>query len=92
LTQMLWLATACEQDGKTALPEEPWSDEAELLFQHAQVLRYEQEQRRLETARLRAQGIEGAPPSLRKKATSNSNSASTTTSQFFHHRKGVSPR
>jgi len=66
LTQILWLATACEQDRKTALPDEPWSDEAELLFQDAQVLRYEVEQRKQETARLRVQNVEGAPPSLRR--------------------------
>ncbi|WP_419590301.1 hypothetical protein [Thiolapillus sp.] len=42
------------------------TDEAEVLFQDAQVLRYEVEQRKQETARLRVQDVEGAPPSLRR--------------------------
>jgi len=66
LTQVLWLTTACEQEQKAVLPEEPWSTEAEILFQDAQVLRYELQQQELEAARLRAQDVVGAPPSLRR--------------------------
>ncbi len=66
LTQTLVLATACEQQQPTAPPEEPWSTEAEEVFQQAEVLKYELEQQRLEQERLRAQGLEGAPPGERR--------------------------
>ncbi|WP_456373647.1 hypothetical protein [Thiolapillus sp.] len=66
MTQVLWFATGCEQEQKTPLPAEPWSTEAEEVFQQAEVLKYELEQQRLETERLRAQGLDGAPPGERK--------------------------
>ncbi len=43
-------------------PPEPWPNDAEVLFQQAEVLRYELIRRQTEAARLRAQGLEGAPP------------------------------
>jgi hypothetical protein len=67
LTQTLVLATACEQHQEnTPQPEEPWSTEAEEVFQKAEVLKYEVEQQRLEAEKLRRQGLEGAPPGERQ--------------------------
>ncbi|WP_457674704.1 hypothetical protein [Thiolapillus sp.] len=66
LTQSLWLTTGCEPEQKTALPAEPWPTEAEELFQQAEVLKYEVEQQQLEMARLKDQGLEGAPPGERR--------------------------
>ncbi len=67
LTQTLVLATACEQrQPPPAPPAEPWPTEAEEVFQRAEVLKYELEQQRLEQERLRAQGLEGAPPGERR--------------------------
>jgi hypothetical protein len=66
LTQTLWLTTACEQQQQPTLPAEPWPTEAEELFQQAEVLKYEVEQQRLEMERLRAQGLDGAPPGERR--------------------------
>jgi hypothetical protein len=42
--------------------EEPWSNQAELVFQRAEVLKYSLTQHQLEQQRLRALGIEGATP------------------------------
>ncbi|WP_041069794.1 hypothetical protein [Thiolapillus brandeum] len=68
LTQILWLLAACDSppDQTTPAPQEPWSTEAEEVFQAAEVLKYEVEQQRLETEKLRTQGVEGAPPALRR--------------------------
>jgi hypothetical protein len=47
--------------------KEPWSNEAETLFQQEAVLRYELEQQQEEAAKLKAQGIDGAPPTILRK-------------------------
>ncbi len=39
-----------------------WPGETEVVFQNAEVLRYQIEQRRLEQSRLDELGVEGAPP------------------------------
>lgn len=61
------LLTGCEQASTVtrAYAPDPWSNEAELVFQTAEALRYSVEQQKLEIARLQAQGLEGNPPSPR---------------------------
>ena len=60
--QILLLLSACEPSGESPVAEEPWPNEAEVLFQEAEALKYEVERRRVERKRLGAQGLEGAPP------------------------------
>ena len=62
----LLLLNGCEAPSEPERVREPWSNEAEVLFQQAEVLKYEVEQQRMETERLRAQGLEGAPPSPKR--------------------------
>ena len=64
--QILLLLCACEQQPKPQVAPEPWSNEAEELFQEAEALRYSLEKQRLEAERLKAQGLEGAPPTPRR--------------------------
>ncbi len=66
LTQISWLLFACNDEPAKVVEKEPWSTEAEELFQQEAVLRYELEQQQYEAAKLKAQGIDGAPPSRRK--------------------------
>ena len=58
------LLAACgpaEEPQNTPAPE-PWSNEAEVLFQEAEALKYALERQRLEQARLDALGVEGVAP------------------------------
>lgn len=64
--QILLLLSACEAPPEPRVAEEPWSNEAEVLFQEAEALKYSLEQQKLEAGRLRSQGLEGAPPSPRR--------------------------
>ncbi len=81
--QILLLLAACEQQQATPkVAPEPWPNEAEVVFQQAAVLRYEVEERKAEAARLKAQGLDGAPPMPRReKATTNMANANNTTGQ-----------
>ncbi len=83
LPQIALLLTACDQQPPPAkIAQEPWPNEAEVLFQQAEVLRYELEQRKLESERLQAQGLVGAPPMPRREsAAANMASDSSTTGQ-----------
>ena len=52
------LLSACSDPPEAPrLSPEPWSDEAEATFQHAEVLRYSVEQQRLERERLHRLGL-----------------------------------
>ena len=51
----LALTSACsEREHMPEMPRERWSNEAEALFQHAEVLRYTLEQQRLEQQQVQA--------------------------------------
>lgn len=52
---------ANEQSAKSA---EPWPTDAEVLFQRAEVLKYTQEQQRLEQLKLEQLGIDGSAPNV----------------------------
>ncbi len=77
--QILALLAACDAPPPAPPHRDPpaWSNEAELLFQQAEVLRYELERRRLERERLRERGIQGAPP--HERAAISSSAATVTT-------------
>ena len=65
---VLFLFGCKEEDALTTQPkqkEEPWSNEAELVFQHAEALKHSLEQQKLEEARIDDQGLEGRAPSAR---------------------------
>jgi len=64
--QILLLLAACDEPSEPRVAPEPWPNEAEALFQEAEALKYELEQRKLEAERLRAQGLDGAPPMPRR--------------------------
>lgn len=59
----------CNQESTLATKpepkEEPWSNEAELVFQQAEALKYSLEQQKLEEARIQNQGLDGRAPSPR---------------------------
>lgn len=63
--QILLLA-GCDQRSDQQVSGEPWPNEAEVLFQEAEALKYTLEQQELESLRLEAQGLEGAPPAPRR--------------------------
>jgi hypothetical protein len=67
LTQISFLLIACNEREPGVEQKEPWSNEAETLFQQEAVLRYELEQQQEEAAKLKAQGIDGAPPTILRK-------------------------
>jgi hypothetical protein len=64
---LVLLLAGCEKDQPVthAHAPDPWPNEAEVVFQTAEALKYSVEQQKLEIARLKAQGIEGNPPSSR---------------------------
>ncbi len=64
LAGLLGLAACSAQDDTpaTGVTEEPWSNEAEVVFQEAEALKYSLMQHQLEQRRLRALGVEGATP------------------------------
>ena len=67
-TAAFLLLTGCEQDQgerTKSVAADPWSDEAEVLFQEAEALKYTLQQQQLESARLQEQGLDGQPPSPR---------------------------
>jgi hypothetical protein len=64
--QILVLLSACEAPPESRITAPFWSNEAEVLFQEAEALKYTLEQQKLETRRLREQGLKGAPPSPRR--------------------------
>ena len=66
LPHFLLLLSACEAPPEPRVAEEPWSNEAEVLFQEAEALKYALEKQQLETEKLRKHGLEGAPPSPRR--------------------------
>jgi len=63
---LVWLGTlllaACSDPPAPPLSAEPWPDEAEVIFQQAEVLRYSVEQQRLERERLRRLGLDDTVP------------------------------
>lgn len=63
--QILLLLCACERPADPGVAPEPWSNEAEVIFQEAEALKYSLEKQKLEAEKLEAQGLEGAPPSPR---------------------------
>jgi len=63
--QILFLLSGCEVPPEPQEDADPWSNEAEVIFQEAEALKYSLEKQKLATGRLRAQGLEGAPPSPR---------------------------
>ena len=64
---MVLLLAGCEiEQPVTQLhASDPWPNEAEVVFQTAEALKYSVEQQKLEIARMKAQGIEGNPPASR---------------------------
>ncbi len=66
LPQILFLLSGCEAPPHPKPPGEPWSNEAEVIFQEAEALKYALEKQKLEAERLRINGLEGAPPSPRR--------------------------
>ena len=64
--QILLLLCACEQAPEPRVAPEPWPNEAEVVFQEAEALKYSLEKQKLETEKLEAQGLDGAPPSARR--------------------------
>ena len=64
--QLALILVACEGSSEPPVPPEPWSNEAEVLFQDAEVLKYDLERRKAEAARLRDQGLDGVPPMPRR--------------------------
>jgi hypothetical protein len=63
--QILLLLSACEAPPEPRVTAPLWSNEAEVLFQEAEALKYTLEQQKLETRRFSELGLEGAPPSPR---------------------------
>ena len=65
---LLPLLTSCDQGmEKTAAPPraDSWSNEAEVIFQQAEALKYSLEEYKLEQEQIQAQGLEGRPPAPR---------------------------
>ena len=66
LFSLLFLSlVACERQEKQAsktVNADSWSNEAEVVFQEAEALKYSLEQYKLEAERLESQGLEGSPP------------------------------
>ena len=63
---LLLLLSACDAPPAPRVAKAPWSNEAEVIFQEAEALKYSLEKQKLEAGRLRSQGLEGAPPSPRR--------------------------
>lgn len=60
---LLICTSACsEAPDPPVAPADPWPDEAEVLYQTREVIRYVDEQQRLKLEQLRTLGIDTAPP------------------------------
>lgn len=65
---LVLLLTGCGQEPPVTAETpkaEPWSNDAELVFQQAEALKHSLEQQKLEQQRIKDQGLEGRPPSSR---------------------------